>query len=265
MKIIKKVACMFFVVAIILTSSTGCNSNAVSQNNEYPVSIEYYITCENGQYFFDIDDRYKGINIYENPSDYLTSMMAGLFFSSPEELCEVTEGSLTAYEAIKIWQENRNEKTGKAPICDLYNLKYPKTPETPEWKQVWWLGNCYQLSFACDTYIGAFIYYGSKTEYSRNFNDYYCYYSEESYDKVYDEERDITTYENDEERFVLYSIEDTNKILHVKETYDFEKSKTVPESVKIYGEQGEERFEIDILKLTEAPTKEWLLKFGVEK
>lgn len=234
--------------------------------------VDYRIYEKNGQCYIEFD----------NPDNYRNNddvVFASVNFQSIDEFRKtVLGGKLTDYQKSIVASFSKDDIGILS--CDFNNLYKPILPEGTEIFTVTWEGQAYGFITANPTEECTFIIH-TQDSYDSSFSYYY--------EDIIDD-NDLITISKTEQlennsgtavyyrtsmgyfKTVRYSIEIQGKTYHVKEDYERDATNeskevysTVPYAVTVYCEEGDQRYSLFFTGMKNAPTKEWITSWGIQK
>ena len=244
-----------------------------TENNEpYEIKADDYtlIKNENGCYL-----TFDDISKYQNNSNG-GSVLADVVFKSIKDFKDsVTQGLLTDDDKYIVASFPKNTD-GSIKTCDFNNLYEPILPQGSSITKVLWESDNYSFRI-----IEEDVYYG-----------YFNIFTAEDYMRIYQDEYEnalnkdtITITETEEadgkviihyktkaaklklERYTLQSGDKTiiiDKKFIITGDPILNPSDTVPSNIRLYCNEGDKYYIINIDTVYEDPTDEWLLEFGLK-
>lgn len=236
-----------------------------TENNEpYEIKADDYtlIKNENGCYL-----TFDDISKYQNSSN--GSMVAGdIIFGSVKEFKDtVTKGLLTDWQKeIVVRFENVGDNI---QTCDFNNLYEPKLPQGSNAKEVYWNGTAYSYLVMMSDQSFGYVHCYTKEMYDEKFQSKFQNFFNQDTITVTGTEvidgKEITYYKTStgvssyNER---YTLTNGNKTVTVDKI--FYSSDDTLNRVTLYCTDGFLHYTVTLHKLTENPTDEWLLEFGLK-
>lgn len=270
---IKKLICVALVM-IICTGLSSCSSTDQSLNQtDYKIEYENYSAVgNNGNYYISFKDSLEESEDSE-AIPYLT-------FSSIKEFKDTVLGGKLTEQQIRTINSFAKNEAGEILTCNLNNLQTPKLPKGVSASNVNWGGQFYYFSLSANDgasgTLGDFTY--NKDAYNNYLSDYEKVLNSDnitiSKTELLDGDKTVIYYSNLAGSFkrVRYSLYDGNKTLIIDKEFVLQinhsllnVSETVPSRVSLYCVDGEKSYIIRLYDLTEDPSDEWLLDFGLTK
>ena len=253
------------------TESTSMEETSGIQETEseteelYEIKVDDYtlIKNENGCYL-----TFDDISKYQNNSSSGSSVLGEIIFGSVKEFKDtVTKGLLTD------WQKEivaRFENVGdNIQTCDFNNLYEPKLPQGSNAKEVYWNGTAYSYLVMMSDQSFGYVRCYTKEMYDEIFQSKYEDFFNQDTITVTGTEvidgKEITYYKTStgvssyNER---YTLTNGNKTVTVDKI--FYSSDDTLNRVTLYCTDGSLHYTVTLHKLTEKPTDEWLLQFGLK-
>ena len=263
---------------LLLFSLTACNNQGVGADNSSdpaettetprPTTSDYTIQRIDDQCYMVFDDisackikPIEGADIY-----YITwlefSSVAELKNSVTQHLLDEGDKSIVA----TFFEEGEHG----IRVCDFDRLLVPTLPEGYESLGLYWTGEQYSHCTESTSYGTATFKCNSVEGYERDLERDYI----SSFDKDFKREHPDykeeeladrnavqITYENT--KHIRYTLTTEDKVFKVDEIYSAVTDIT-PNCVKVYCTEGEFNYIIELRRLIERPSEEFLLSFGME-
>lgn len=265
---IKFLICIILVLTIclcLLSCSSGIsdkNEAASDADNQLPTAD--YSTSDN--------------NIFE------AKEASHLMFSSVEEFKNaVVDGNLSQ-EQKEIINQFPKDENGQTLTFDLHNLQTPVLPKNVSVSSILWdgLSYCYYIDIDDGGYGTINYHTYSRDTYTYKLSqldnvfksDHITITEQEFLDDGKGGEKTVIycTTPMASLKIVRYSLDEGNKIFTVEKIFCLEvnhsllePSETVPQQIALYSVEGDEYYIIHLFGLTEDPSDEWLLDFGLKK
>ena len=236
-----------------------------TENNEpYEIKVDDYtlIKNENGCYL-----TFDDISKYQNNSSNGSSVLGEIIFGSVKEFKDtVTKGLLTDWQKEIV---SRFENVGdNIQTCDFNNLYEPKLPQGSNAKEVYWNGTAYSYLVMMSDQSFGYVRCYTKEMYDEIFQSKYEDFFNQDTITVTGTEvidgKEITYYKTStgvssyNER---YTLTNGNKTVTVDKIFY---SSNMLNRVTLYCTDGFLHYTVTLHKLTEDPTDEWLLEFGLK-
>lgn len=264
-------------IIVMLCACTG----KVSVENEV-----YSIYQKDGHWYLELhsstSENDQSENTTGDPSANISiAIQYPKFNSIPEMRQKIKGGDIPEVQiAAMIENSNNNVLDGKnnvLEICDLDNLKDLSLPEGLTYEYILWLGDSYSFEIRQTDLLG-YIVYCDREEFNQAFEREYVSFLNENCSVITD--NPISDRNAREVRYVthaaelknlLYNFTTEHSSVYVLENYVIryfhdaaqvnESPETIPQSVRIFGNDGENYFYGLFLGFEERPSIEWLESF----
>lgn len=265
-------------LCMLMTSLLGCTTGSQATDEsttelitEAPTDTMGPIVAEEADYSIEeIDGRHY--LIFDDTETYeISSQYNGRFyirFGSLKELHDtVVEGRLDDSQKRRVATWGTEDNTDRVPVCDFTHLYTPTLPEGAFSGSVRWQGGMYAFSLKTnEKSLGFLCVLYDVSEYHAVFQETYMnFYEEEtatSTEQVEDRDAEVTYYQDGSMKRVRYTLQRGDKTVVVDETYSA--SETVPQSVYLYGSEHDTYWLVTLKTLSERPSEDWILSFGLE-
>ena len=218
----------------------------------------YKVIVKDGEYFLQLGQ-------YATDSDENKRLSVGpvIKFESIEEMRnDIQTGSFSEAEWNMLY--HMADSSRQVHICNISELYEPIYPNSLNSYTVNLIGPKYYYTFFPPENFCRVYFYIQSEEYYNEKIDPACY-EEISAVITSESDRDATVYRWQKYQVITYSISTAEKTLFVKESYDFDKSSTVPFVITIEGVEAGQYFEVAISSLQERPSVAWLSSFGLRE
>lgn len=266
---------------LVLAMLSGCAGAGADEPTTKPTQRPYEIVVENGEYYLILDDDLPEFYWGPGPESGVMAQIVGpgIRFDSLEELrSDIETGNFTENELSNI---SGFDSDGDLRVRIFDNLYDIVAPEELEKYRLNWKGISYNILLRNGA-MQANVSFINQETYNKTLSKYANFENEDGIkllEKFFEEDRNATvlTYNTSEREEdwgriytkKLYSLNQGEKSLLINESYrvggsgqeeDF--SETIPDSVRIYGEENGIYFEVFLDNLSERPAVDWLLKWG---
>ena len=265
-------------ITVLLWSMAGCGKTAQEKKpdtHHTNAKATCTVASMDGQYYLRIDGEAAG-------ADQWGDLAAALEFPSLTDLRNTLKSEKFTDSQIYIMQETFEKDENGIKICDPDRLYEPVLPEDLFWRAtVTWGGDIYSFSLGSNTgnTFGSIVIL-TEEAFRLNFEyDYVQFFTRPQIKNVVQKEVLVEnipatqhTYSTDviDGKSIRYDIAANGKTLHVKEEYILAStnegaiiSETVPDSIRIYGEQNDVYFLVYLYRFASQPTVAWLSSFAL--
>lgn len=265
-------------ITVLLWSMVGCGKTAQEKKpdtHHTNAKAACTVTNVDGQYYLRIDGEAAGANQWGD-------LAAALEFPSLTDLRNTLKSGKFTDSQIYIMQETFEKDENGIKICDPDRLYKPVLPKDLFWRAtVTWGGDIYSFSLGSDTgnTFGRIVILTEEAFRLHFEYDYVQFFTRPQIKNVVQKEVLVEnipatqhTYSTDviDGKSIRYEIAANGKTLHVKEEYILAStnegaiiSETVPDSIRIYGEQNDVYFYVSLYRFASQPTVAWLSSFAL--
>ena len=254
----KHLICFLLCLFCLTTSGCAAKEQLISKTSDYD------LVKQNDRYYIKLHDvesasSLMGSIVVEDPEfDSLSEMKQKIMTGN------FTEREQQALSLMGIKYE------GTIPICDLTNLCEPIFPKGIQYSKVIWFGETYSFVMDSASQVSGCLRVISQETYDRYLQEDFINFLENDNitldsmtedtvrgGTIYNYHTSITTL-----KAHMFTFTQDDKTIHVFEDYNSPYD-TRPWSVTILGADGKNYYEVLIFDVTELPTTEWYLTFGL--
>ena len=202
-----------------------------------------------------------------------------LSFATLTELRDAVLNGAFSKEQKQMIKSFHKDEQGRIPICDFINIQPKELPQGFQITMVGWYGNCCYLDIqsANRKTKGAFVLRDEATyqrEFERNYTEYHDRENVTISKTETEGQKKVTYYSTSRAEFktIQYALNSGGKQCYILREYILpsessvlQPSETIPYAIVLFCVEDGQYYTVSLLELTEDPTDEWLLKFGLEK
>lgn len=255
-----------------LANDTDTTDNNMQDTNDLTDSAQARIDTEE---YSIIEKNGKHYIVFTNYDNYGDSDVATVDFDTIKEFKDsVTKGELADYEKATIVTAFKRDENGILS-CNFNKLYEPVLPLGGTVTSVSWAGDCYSFCVEFSNVAWGFVNYYSAEAYNEIYQrNYENYFNKDTITVTSTEQIDngqkVVTYYNGHFMNVRYTLQNGTKTVVVDKMYELNNenetiatSSSVPQRIALYCIDGEVYYGIDLHNLSEAPSDEWLMQFGM--